>query len=116
MRVTGDLQPTLWRTCRVLANDTRLDILGFLFSHPDSTVSAVAQHLDLSLSVASEYLRMLESRSLLEARRVGRWVKYRVNRTCGKPNFHLIAALRETFQRDAKPRETIFSLVTAFTH
>ena len=51
------LQPTLWRTCRVLANRTRLQIFGLLRRQPNQTVSAVAQHLKLSLPVASQYSR-----------------------------------------------------------
>lgn len=112
-----NLQPTLWRTCRVVANHTRLEIFRFLLQQPEQTVSAVARHFDLSLSLSSEYLRLLESRSLLRARRVGRWVKYRtspINRA--NPNSGLVAALRGTFQQDPKPTETIFRVATAFTH
>src|SRR5947208_17162889 len=74
-----DLRPTLLRTCRVLANHTRLRVFRFLLQQPEQTVSEVASHLNLPQSVASQYLRTLESRSLLKARRVGRWVKYQIS-------------------------------------
>ena len=47
------LQPTLWRTCRVIANRTRLQILALLLRQPGQTVSAVAAHLGRPLSLTS---------------------------------------------------------------
>ena len=110
------LQPTLWRTCRVLANRTRLQIFGLLLRQPNQTVSAVAQHLKLSLPVASQHLRALEARSLLTARRVGGRVNYRISAApSGAAAPELIEALRGAFQRDPDPVETLFKLATAFT-
>jgi hypothetical protein len=37
-------QPTLWRTCRVLANRKRLQTLALLIQQPNQTVSTVAEH------------------------------------------------------------------------
>jgi len=70
-------RPTLWRTCRVLANRTRLRIFRRLAQQPGQTVSDVARRLRLSLPVTSQYLRALEARGLLSARRVGLRVTYR---------------------------------------
>jgi DNA-binding transcriptional ArsR family regulator len=93
-------QPTLWRTCRVIANQKRLEIFECLVQTPGQTVTSVAQHCSLPLSVASESLRMLESRGLLTVQRVGRWVKYRLcSGPGGRANSGLVAALRTTFQR-----------------
>ena len=78
MLTKPELRPTLWRTCRVLANRRRLEIFHFLLQKPDQTVSAVAKRFKFPVPIASESLRLLESRSLLIARRVGRYVKYRV--------------------------------------
>ncbi|MBM3889971.1 MAG: helix-turn-helix transcriptional regulator, partial [Verrucomicrobia bacterium] len=66
------LRPTLWRTCRVIANPTRLKIFALLAEQPGQTVSGVADRLKLPLSEASESLRALEARGLLTARREGR--------------------------------------------
>jgi DNA-binding transcriptional ArsR family regulator len=112
-------RPTLWRTCRVLANRRRLQIFHFLIQQPDRTVSEVARRLDLPPSVASESLRLLESRSLLTARRFGRYVKYRIAATSPiTPYSRLPTALKATFQahRSSKASDAIFHLVTAFTH
>jgi DNA-binding transcriptional ArsR family regulator len=112
-----ELQPTLWRTCRVLANRIRLRMLRLLFKEPGLTVSAVAQRLDLSLPAASQSLRALEARALLVARRNGRWVHYQLPPlNAGGPVAELVAALRRGCQHDACPTETLFKLATAFTH
>jgi len=111
------LQPTLWRTCRVLANRTRLRMLSLLFREPGLTVSRVAQRVEAELPVASQYLRALESRGLLMARRRGRWVYYQPpTARAGGFAAPLVAALRLQFRRDSQSEEPIFKLATAFTH
>jgi len=116
MAVAAPLQPTLWRTCRVLANRTRLQMLGLLVRHPNQTVSAVARRLRVPLPVASQYLRALEARGLLTVRRAGARVRYELGAaTSGEAAQELIEALRRAFQRDPTPVETLFNLATAFT-
>lgn len=117
MTTSRPLQPSLWRTCRVLANRTRLRLLGLLLKEPGLTVSAAAQRLDLTLPVASQSLRALEARGLLTARRSGRYVRYQPPVEDGAgPAALLLPALRLAFQREARPEETIYMLATAFTH
>ena len=117
MAATPILQPTLWRTCRVLANHTRLQILELLVEQQPRTVSAVAAKLHLTLPVASQALRALEARSLLTSSRVGRRVEYRLG---PGPNSEsgptLVTTVRAMLQRDAAGKESIFKLATAFTH
>ncbi len=72
MSSISSLRPTLWRTCRVLANRTRLKIYALLLRQPGQTVSAIAEQLKLPLPAASHYLRALEARGLLAVRRKGR--------------------------------------------
>ena len=116
MRATPMLQPTLWRTCRVLANRTRLRIFVLLLEQPGQTVSTVAARLKLSVPVASQYLRAMEARSLLKVRRFGLRVAYRIANDQSGPAQGLVQALRQTFRRDSSPAETIFKQATAFTH
>jgi len=117
MDVGGPLRPTLWRTCRALANRTRLTILSFLFQQPGQTVSALSDHLKIPLPVASQYLRALEARGLLQVKRVGRRVTYRpVPNTTRGPATGLIGPLRQAFARDSNPVRSIFRAATAFTH
>ncbi|SRR6266545_3114332 len=110
------LQPTLWRTCRVLANRTRLRIFGLLVQHSPQTVSALAGRLQLSVPVACQSLRALEARGLLTARRTGRLVHYRLSTTTAGTVHELVAPLRAAFQRGPSSVNTLFRLATAFTH
>jgi DNA-binding MarR family transcriptional regulator len=119
MRNNLRLHPTLWRTCRVLANRTRLQIFCFLIDHPHQTVSTIARRLNLALPITSKSLRSLESRTLLVAHRSGSFVRYSVvadNRATQHGG--LATVLRKTLVADnrAEKVDTIFSLVTAFTH
>ena len=110
-------QPTLWRTCRVLANHKRLQILALLIRQPNQTVSAVAERMSLSMPTASQYLRALEARGLLTCRRVGRRVEYRPSAAkTERAADEIVKALRLVFRQRAQPIEAIFKLATAFTH
>ena len=110
-------QPTLWRTCRVLANRKRLQILALLIRQPNQTVSAVAERMSLSMPAASQYLRALEARGLLISRRVGRRVEYRPSPgTREGAAEEIVKALRVAFRQRVRPIEAIFKLATGFTH
>ena len=116
MRAAPILQPTLWRTCRVLANRKRLRIFALLLEQPGQTVSTIAARLNLSLPVASQYLRAMEARSLLKVRRFGLRVSYRIADNQSDTAQGLVQTLRQTFRHDSSPAETIFKQATAFTH
>lgn len=112
------LSPTLWRTCRALANHKRLELLQATFgSQRPLSVSELAASLDMPLPLTAVYLRLLNARGLLTAKRSGRWVRYSVGTDQSIPgNRELVAALRYTFRSDDNPTEKIFKWVTAFTH
>ncbi len=74
--ISPKLSPTLWRTCRVLANKTRLKSLKVVIDNPDICVTDVAAALGTTEDEASKALRALQSRGLISARRVSRWVLY----------------------------------------
>jgi DNA-binding transcriptional ArsR family regulator len=107
--------PTLWRTCRVLANRNRLKILALLASESPQTVSSVGLRLGLSLPVASQYLRALEARTLLIARRSGRRVEYRL-KPAKDGGHELGEPLRRALGVGNDPAESVFRFCTAFTH
>ena len=110
-------QPTLWRTCRVLANRKRLQTLALLIRQPNQTVSTVAERMSLSVPTASQYLRALEARGLLTCRRVGRRVEYRPSaETSEGAGQEIVKALRLVFRRKAQPIEATFKVATGFTH
>lgn len=111
------LQPTLWRTCRVLANKTRLRIIRELYKHPNQMVSDIAHRLNLSLSLTSQSLRALNARGLILARRTGRFVYYRPSANQSIPySVLLLKAILKTFANDKNPEQNIFQYSTAFTH
>ena len=74
--VVMTLIPTMWRTCRVLANPLRLRCLQAVLRQPDRFVSALAKEARLSVPVASQYLRDLQARGLLSVERRSRWTFY----------------------------------------
>jgi len=111
------LNPTLWRTCRALANRRRLTAFRALLRHPYRTVSDVASDTGLPESTASEYLRTLNARGLLDVRRTSRWVEYRVSPNHSIPfATPLVSALKKQLLGGDEAIETVFKDLTAFTH
>ena len=109
--------PTLWRTCRALANRQRLLILCYLVDHPYRSVSEVARMLHLSLPVTSQYLRSLNARGMLRVERVGPRVLYRV---LPDPSIPQADALLTSLVRSSKSSKTFVDdtlhALTGFTH
>jgi DNA-binding transcriptional ArsR family regulator len=110
------LNPTLWRTCRVLANHRRLRHFAVLTAGSPQAVAGVAERLGLRAAVASQCLRALESRGLLRAHRVGRRVLYGLNTGTGGAAPELVAPLRAALGHAGAGRDAVFRLATAFTH
>jgi predicted transcriptional regulator len=111
------LHPTLWRTCRVLANHLRLKLFALIIEQPGLTVSDAAREAKMRRPLASQYLRALESRGFLEARRRGRRVSYWPRRIQGREaNRQLAVALSVQFRRERRSPELVFKLATAFAH
>ncbi len=110
------LSPTLWRTCRVLANHRRLGVMWYLLHRQGATVSDVAAGCGISVSAASQCLRALQARGLLRVLRVSRWVEYRVGHD---PTVPQTAALVRALSRELTDEEAVegaFKALTAFTH
>lgn len=117
MADTPALKPTLWRTCRVLANRTRLRMFRFLVQNPDQNVETVAKRLKVRPPLASEYLRGLEARGFLTARRAASRVYYRVNpETAVQGVRPLVQALQLAFRQSPNSIDRVFNLATGFTH
>ena len=63
------LNPTLWRTCRMLSGRTRIHLLRCLDEHPGRNVSELARAVGVGLSATSQELRRIQSRGLLQTER-----------------------------------------------
>ncbi len=117
MENARSLSPTLWRTCRALANRRRLAVLRFLLRHQRQCVSDVAAQVGISESSASQCLRALNARGILDARRTSRWVVYTVspNSTISFSEA-LVTAMKRQLSRRLGAIEGAFRNLTAFTH
>ena len=72
------LNPTLWRTCKMLAGATRIRLLRQLHTDADRCVSALGQSVGVHQPAASQELRRIQSRGLLQSIRRGPAVMYRL--------------------------------------
>jgi DNA-binding transcriptional ArsR family regulator len=110
------LNPTLWRTCRVLANQKRLRLLQYVIANPLSTVAHMASALHIPDPVASEYLRALNARGLLRAKRQGRFVLYEAAADISIPVAGiLLAAIQDALNSQSELKDILNNL-TGFTH
>lgn len=115
--MTISLTPSLWRTCRVLANPLRLACLGAVCEDRSHTVSELAQRARLSPTVASLYLRQLQARGLIRPARVGRWVRYSaVADPAVAHAAEVLAAMKRALRRSHPPYRRLFRTLTGFTH
>jgi DNA-binding transcriptional ArsR family regulator len=113
---TNTYHPTLWRTCRVLANERRLACLGTVLKCPGVIVEDVAEANGIPPSTTSVMLRALQARGLIAARRTSRWVAYFPHPDPLVPSAEpILDAVSASFGRGASYRE-VFREVTAFTH
>lgn len=60
-----NLNPTLWRTCRMLAGTTRIKLLRQLHDGPGQNIAALADALGISRPFASQEMRRIQSRGFL---------------------------------------------------
>lgn len=112
----GRLYPTLWRTCRVMANATRIKLLAEVIAEPQRSVEDIAAASGVPARRASAHLRLLQSRGLLTATRQSRWVLYEaIPDPLVLSAAPLLAALRAAVSGRETTREVKRAL-TAFTH
>ena len=108
--------PTLWRTCRVLANERRLMCLRVVIDCPGMSVAEIAKAVRIVVPTASIELRALQARGLIAAHRESRWVRYFPEPDPSVPSASpVLRALARAFKA-GEPLEAIMKQVTAFTH
>ena len=111
------LIPTLWRTCRVLANPQRLNCLRAVSRRPGLCVSDLAKDTGERVGVTSQYLRDLQARGLIAARRWSRWTFYDpvADSSVGHASVVLTAALR-AIEKEAYPYIFATAAFAVFAH
>lgn len=110
------LRPTLWRTCRVIANETRLQLLWEIFKNNELCVAELADLAGTTHHNASTQLRSLNARGLLIPTRKQQKLFYRpeANEDVAHAE-ELLQALRRCYQQSV-PFKQIIRQSTAFTH
>ncbi len=115
--MSNTYHPTLWRTCRVLANAQRLECLKAVLNGPDSTVEEIAAATGLPHCKASIHLRALQARGLLTVRRHSRWAHYLPQTDPLVPSAApVLTAMRRALVSAPLRENKILATVTAFTH
>jgi len=113
------LTPTIWRSCRALANFKRLALLKGLAESEACTVSELAHAQRVSIGLCSDYLRVLSARGLLRVTRRSRWVYYAVG---ADPDVRHAAPLLAVICRTLKRCQRVSEIkalhydLTSFTH
>jgi predicted transcriptional regulator len=70
------LNPTLWRTCRMLANARRLRIIHHLIDREPQTLTQLAKACKMSISACSQYTRQITARGICREIRNGRFAYF----------------------------------------
>lgn len=73
-----NLNPTLWRTCKMLAGAKRIQLLRQLQKQPGRSVRDLGKAVGVKRSDASQELRRIQSRGLLKSKRQGIPLVYRL--------------------------------------
>lgn len=112
----NSLRPTLWRTCRIIAGETRLQCLWNLFEKGELCVTEISDATGISPQNATTQLRALNSRGLITFRRQSMMVIYRAEANQAIDNApELLQVLKESWERSMS-FETIIRMATALTH
>ena len=111
------LHPTLWRTCRVLANTQRLQCLKTVLCKPGATVGQIAETCHYPVNQTSVYLRALQARGLLQSVRDSRWVHYHPQPDPLVPSAEpVLSAMTRALLKEKMPIKDVIFCLTAFTH
>jgi ArsR family transcriptional regulator len=81
---------------KALADETRLRMLALLLDRPELCVCHFERVLEITQSKASRHLRYLLNAGLLQDRREGVWMYYRLAEGMGAQRRLILAAVRES--------------------
>lgn len=112
------LNPTLWRTCRMLAGATRVKLLRQLHEQPGRNLSELAKAVQIGISAASQELRRIQSRGLLKVERRRSFAFYRFGADPQVPTAEpLLKALQSALRNYPEERDQeIIQIAKGFSH
>ncbi|MEC7519298.1 MAG: metalloregulator ArsR/SmtB family transcription factor [Myxococcota bacterium] len=87
---------------KALADETRIRILSLLMELGELCVCDVETGLDITQSRASRHMTQLRQAGLVEDRRDGQWVYYRIAESLAPAAAHALTGLREAREGDAE--------------
>ena len=101
------LRPTIWRTARALDNENRLRFLRAIFVSKEAKgVTRLAEDIGVSVPTASQYLRALNARGLVDVKRESSHVYYGSGQNRSLPEAQLLQdAFRRLFERKDLPSD-----------
>ena len=110
------LRPTLWRTCRIIAHNTRLQLLWEIFKEESLCVTDLGKRVGITEPTASIQLRALSARGLIRPIRGKLKIIYHPEANHEVEHAEtLLNALRECFDHKIS-FEQVIQQTTAFTH
>lgn len=113
----NNLKPTLWRTCRMLANTRRLMILRQLVDTEPMTLTQLAERSKLSLSACSQYTRQITARGLCRQVRRGRFAYFDLHADPAvEYASELLKALIVSLRSFPQNADSMLADLTAYTH
>jgi DNA-binding transcriptional ArsR family regulator len=106
----------LWKACRILANETRLQLIWTLFTHGELCVTQLVELTNISRTNASNQLRLLAEHGLVVSRREKMSVIYRAESNAAMEFAPpMLAALENGFAHSMS-FQTIIRQATALSH
>lgn len=93
----ADLRPAT-TLLKALADDTRLRIVALL-GGGELCVCHIAAGLDISQPNASQHLLVLRNAGVVDSRRQGSWIYYRMNTTQDPARARILGAVLDSFQQ-----------------
>jgi DNA-binding transcriptional ArsR family regulator len=114
--LTMNKRIALWKTCRVVANETRLTLLWHLFERGELCVNQLQSLAGMTQPNASNQLRLLNAQGLILYRRKKMNVIYRAEAVGDATDaVALLHALRRCYE-ESVPFSAVIRAATAFTH
>lgn len=111
-----NLPPPLWKTCRILTNETRLQLIWNLFTFGELCVNELTKLTHISRTNTSNQLRSLSEYGFIVSRREKMHVIYRAEaNTAMRFAPPLLTALRTGFDQSMSLK-TVIVQATGFSH